>query len=107
VGDPNLSSRSLSRWFDTSAFQTPAVGSFGNAGRGIVLGPGAWNCDVALSRSFTVTEGHRVDFRAEAFNLFNHARFGNPSAAMNSASYGQITTARDPRIMQFALKYSF
>jgi hypothetical protein len=107
VGNPNLNAPTLTRWFDTSAFQTAAIGSFGNAGRGTILGPGAWNFDVALSRSFPVTEHQKVDFRAEAFNLFNHARFGNPSTAMNSATYGQITTARDPRIMQFALKYSF
>ena len=106
-GDPNLSNPSISQWFDTTAFKPAAVGSFGNAGRGIILGPGAWNVDVALSRSFSVTEGQRVDFRAEAFNLFNHARFGNPTTAMNSATFGQITTARDPRIMQFALKYAF
>ena len=72
-----------------------------------ILGPGAWNFDLAVSRSFTVVEHQRIDLRAEAFNLLNHARFGNPSTAMNSATYGQITTARDPRIMQFALKYVF
>jgi len=54
-----------------------------------------------------VREGQRLDFRAEAFNLMNHARFGNPNATMNSPSYGQILTARDPRIIQFALKFVF
>jgi hypothetical protein len=107
VGNPNLSNPSLSQWFNTSAFQAGAVGTFGNVGRTTILGPGAWNFDVALSRSFFVAEHQRIDFRAEAFNLLNHARFGNPSTAMNSATYGQITTARDPRIMQFALKYVF
>jgi hypothetical protein len=66
-----------------------------------------WNVDIAVSRSFPFAERHKIDFRAEAFNLMNHARFGNPSAAMNSPSYGQILTARDPRIMQFAMKYAF
>jgi len=107
VADPSISNPSLSQWFNKSAFQAAPVGAFGNVGRSTILGPGAWNIDVALSRSFRVTERQKVDFRAEAFNLFNHARFGNPSTAMNSATYGQITSARDPRIMQFALKYSF
>jgi hypothetical protein len=107
AGNPNLSDPTLNRWFDTSAFAVPAVGAFGNAGRSTILGPGAWNVDVALSRSFSVTEHQRIDFRGEAFNLMNHARFGNPNTTMNSPSYGQILTARDPRILQFALKYIF
>jgi hypothetical protein len=105
--DPNLETRTIQRWFDTTAFQTGPVGTFGNAGRGIVEGPGAWNIDMALSRSFPINESQRIDFRAEAFNVLNHTRFDNPSTAMNSATYGQITSARDPRIMQFALKYIF
>jgi len=48
-----------------------------------------------------------VDFRAEAFNLFNHTRLGSPVTAMNSPAYGQILSARDPRIVQLALKYKF
>jgi len=107
VGNPKLSNPTITHWFDTSAFVKGAVGTFGNAGRSSILGPGMWNVDVAVSRSFPITEHHRIDFRAEAFNLMNHARFGNPSTAMNSPTYGQILTARDPRIMQFALKYAF
>jgi hypothetical protein len=62
---------------------------------------------VALSREFAITERHKINFRAEAFNLFNHARFGNPDTTLNSPTYGQILTARDPRILQGALKYVF
>jgi hypothetical protein len=107
VGDPNLSNPTLAHWFNTSAFVVGPVGAFGNAGRSLILGPGVWNMDVALSRSFPFTERQRIDFRAEAFNLMNHARFGNPNTTMNSPSYGQILSARDPRIMQFAMKYVF
>ena len=107
VGNPNLSNPTLSHWFDTTAFLTGAVGSFGNAGRSTIRGPGAWNVDAALSRSFAVTEHQHVDFRGEAFNLMNHARFLNPNTTMNSPSYGQVLSARDPRILQFALKYIF
>jgi hypothetical protein len=107
VGDPNIDSPTIGRWFNTAAFTVGPVGTFGNAGRSSILGPGAWNVDVALSRSFPTTEHQRVDLRAEAFNLFNHARLGNPVTAINSPAYGTILSARDPRIMQFALKYVF
>jgi len=107
VGDPNLSNPTIAKWFNTAAFKASPTGTFGNSGVGVIEGPGAWNVDVAVSRSFPVREGQRLDFRAEAFNLMNHARFGNPNATMNSPSYGQILTARDPRIIQFALKFVF
>ncbi len=107
VGDPHAGNPTIDRWFDTSAFLVGAVGTFGNSGRSTNLGPGAWNVDVALSRSFPTAEHQRVDFRAEAFNLFNHTRLGNPVTAMNSPAYGKILSARDPRIMQLALKYVF
>ena len=107
IRNPELSNPAITKWFDTTAFAKPATGSFGNAGRGTIQGPGAWNFDVGLSRSFPVREGQRIDFRAEAFNVMNHARFGSPSSAMNSPTFGQILSARDPRIMQFALKFIF
>ncbi|MDE3165158.1 MAG: TonB-dependent receptor, partial [Acidobacteriota bacterium] len=107
VGAIGVSNPSIGRWFNTSAFQAGPVGTFGNAGRDIVLGPGAWNFDVSVSRSFNLTERYRIDFRAEAFNLLNHARFGNPGTTLNTPSFGVITTAMDPRIMQFALKFAF
>ena len=107
VGNPTDVTPTLTKWFDTAAFAVPTVGSFGNTGRSTILGPGAWNVDVAVTRTFPITEHQRLDFRWEAFNLFNHARFGNPNTTMNSPSYGQILSARDPRIMQFALKYFF
>ena len=107
VGNAAIASPSIAQWFNTAAFVRGATGTFGNAGRGTILGPGAWNVDIAVSRSFPIIERQRIDFRAEAFNLMNHARFGNPTTAMNSPSYGQILSARDPRILQFALKYIF
>ena len=107
VGDPGVANPTIARWFNTQAFAVGPVGTFGNAGRSVILGPGAWNVDAALSRSFATVENQRIDFRAEAFNLFNHARFGNPVTDMNSPAYGQILSARDPRIVQLAVKYVF
>jgi len=114
IGPTRLAHPTVQQWFNVSAFAVPALGVYGNEGRNTLRGPGAWNADIALSRSFPITEkGQRVDFRAEIFNVFNHARFLNPgsgilpTATMNSPAFGQITSARDPRIMQFALKYQF
>ena len=107
IGNPRFGNPTIDRWFDVTAFAIPAVGIFGNEGRGTLRGPGGWNVDVALSRSFPLAENQRIDFRWEAFNVLNHTRFGNPNSTMNSPTFGQITSARDPRIMQFALKYVF
>jgi hypothetical protein len=117
TGNPHLSgsrtkTEKLSKWFNTAAFTTP-VNSDGNSGRNILTGPGFVNVDFALIRSFKLpfgpfTDTQRVDFRTEAFNLFNHANFMNPDSNLgDGASYGQISSALSPRIMQFALKYVF
>lgn len=106
-GNPNLEKPTVSRWFDTAAFSRPPTGSFGNSGRGTILGPGAWNLDLALSRSFPIGDRQKVDFRWETFNVMNHARYNNPVTNFSSGAFGQILSARDPRIMQFAVKYVF
>ena len=66
-----------------------------------------WNVDIAVSRSFPFAERHKIDFRAEAFNLTNGFRKDNPTTDFRSSTFGQVVTALDPRIMQFALKYFF
>jgi hypothetical protein len=107
VGNPKLDHPTIDRWFNTAAFAPAGPGKYGNVGVGTIRGPGAWNLDMALQRSFTITEQQSLDFRAEAFNLMNHTRFGNPTTSMSSPIFGQINTAGDPRIMQLAVKYKF
>jgi hypothetical protein len=107
IGDPNLDNPVLGRWFNTDAFTANGPGQYGNAGRNILIGPKTVNFDVGLSRRFQFSEQRRVEFRAEAFNVLNTMRPGNPSTNLNSAQFGQVTSALDPRIMQFALKYVF
>jgi hypothetical protein len=63
--------------------------------------------DASLSRAFQISEGQRVEVRTEAFNVLNSFRRQNPVTALNSATFGQVIAALDPRIMQFALKYVF
>src|SRR5205085_86978 len=98
---------SITNYLNAKAFTKPAPGTLGNLSRGAIYGPGTWQFDVALSRNFRFKESQRVEFRAEAFNLTNSFRMDNPTTNFNSSTFGQVITARDPRIMQFALKYLF
>jgi hypothetical protein len=62
---------------------------------------------MGLTRTFPISEGHSLQFRAEAFNMPNHMNPNNPIAALNNTNFGKILSARDPRIIQLALKYVF
>jgi hypothetical protein len=100
----------INRYFNTSAFTANLPGTYGNAGRNLLYGPGLANVNLSLVRSFPITEHFgTMQFRAEFFNAFNHANFGQPDGSLSNAStsFGKITTAGDPRIMQFALRYQF
>ncbi len=105
--------RAIDRWFDTGAFVAPKTGAgqptFGNAGRGILIGPSLTNFDFALARNFNFTESKWLEFRWETFNLANTPQFGLPATNISSpGAVGKITTlAGDPRVMQFALKLVF
>jgi Carboxypeptidase regulatory-like domain len=106
------SGRPFTVWLDPTSFGVPALGEYGNSRRNSVVGPPGWSFDVALSRAFRFRESQRFEFRAEAFNLTNSFRPGNPNVTANNALFGQIRasatgSAGDPRIMQFALKYVF
>jgi hypothetical protein len=106
LGNP-YGDKSVSNYLNPRAFAVPDRGTLGNSGIGAVAGPGSWQFDVALSRTFQFTESQKVEFRAEAFNLTNSFRMNDPITTLNSNTFGQITSAKDPRIMQFALKYFF
>jgi len=77
-------------------------------GVGSLRGPGFWDWSQTVSRKFQITEGQQVEFRAEAFNVTNTVRLGNPNATVSGGQFGRITSSNGgPRIMQFALKYVF
>ena len=107
VGNPYPSGQNVNNWISRSAFATPAPGSYGNLGVFNIKGPGLFQFDMALTRTFAVRERQQVQVRAEAFNILNHANFNTPVSTLNSGAFGQIQSALDPRIMQFALKYVF
>jgi hypothetical protein len=133
VGDPTLpkDQRTVSRFFNTSAYAEPipitaaqcASGTcpaatwvnYGNASTASFRGPGRNNWNTAVYKTFVVHEKFRIQFRAEAYNTFNHTQFNaidttiqfNAAGVNTRTSSGNITSARDPRIMQFALRLNF
>jgi hypothetical protein len=91
-----------------NAFSIPSPGVFGNSGRNNLRGPALQYLDLSVSRNFLFTERMKLQFRAEAFNLTNTVAFGLPNSNVSGGSPGVITSlAADPRIMQFALRFSF
>ncbi len=107
VGNPKLSNPTPERWFNTAAFATPAFGTFGSAGRNIVDGPGYANVNFSLLKNIGLTESVKLQFRTEAFNLFNRVNFDLPDNFVGSPSFGRIRSAQQPRRIQFGLKLLF
>jgi outer membrane receptor protein involved in Fe transport len=97
----------IAHWFNTSVFTANAIGTIGTSRRGQLRSPGDANLDYSLFKNLPVKEGMRLQFRAEAFNILNHANLGAPGTTVNSPSFGVISSASDPRILQFALKLIF
>jgi hypothetical protein len=94
-------------YFNTSLFTPEVLGQFGNAKRRFFNGPGLNNWDMALAKNLPLRESMSIEFRAEFFNIFNHAQFQTPSGSINSSSFGVVTNANDPRIGQIAAKFKF
>lgn len=111
ISNPNEGPRTLNQWMSRSAFRrldpVAEAGQFGNAGRNITRAPGFANFDVSVLKNFQLTEQVRLQFRAESFNVANHANFGLPVADIASSNFGRIIQAGRPRLMQFALKILF
>jgi TonB-dependent receptor-like protein len=117
TGNPNGKPCLAGTVFNTCAFASATTqGSFGNAGRNIILGPGFQNWDVSVFKTFPIREERRFEFRAEFFNAWNHANpeFTNPDTVaentgteLGSAAYGFTGFTRPPRRIQFALKFYF
>jgi hypothetical protein len=102
--------KGLAYFSPNNYFVPEPLGQVGNAMRRYFSGPGIDNYDMALLKSTTITESTKLQFRAEAFNVFNHAQFMNPNGLVNNpgqGGFGYVTQARDPRIMQVALKFLF
>ena len=94
-------------YFSASAFTSGPLGGFGNSNPRFFTGPGFNNFDMSLHKETALREGMMVQFRAEFFNIFNHAQFLNPQGNFSSSQFGYVTGARAPRIGQMALKLFF
>jgi hypothetical protein len=108
IGDPTGPKTSL-QWFNTAAFTNVATGTGipGTSGRGVVTGPGFQKWDLALLKNIPIKESLKFQFRAEAFNVWNHTNWDTVSTNITSSTFGRVTGARDARIMQLALKMYF
>ncbi|HLK21270.1 MAG TPA: TonB-dependent receptor [Bryobacteraceae bacterium] len=112
ISDPNDNQpHTANQWITRAPFQQlnpqTQAGQFGNEGRNVVRGPGIENVDLSLFKNFNMDEHRRVQFRAECFNLLNHANFGLPENDLESPAFGQILQAGPPRLLQLALKLVF
>jgi hypothetical protein len=114
VGDWRLSNPTITHWFNTALnsagapWATPALYTFGNAGRGILRGPGRNDIDCSVFKEFPVTERFRLQFRGEFFNVLNHPQFDLPGQTIGSPSAGVISgTVGTPRDIQFSLRLYF
>jgi hypothetical protein len=117
---PYAANHSQHQWINTACFTTPAAGELGNASRVPVVGPDFVNTDFSLIKQFNLPREMGLNFRAEFFNLFNHAQYGMPGndialATVNSSGtitsangFGAVnSTVNNPRLIQLALKLSF
>src|SRR5262249_47101871 len=100
--DPTL------EWFNPAAYAVNPVGTYGTLGKGTLRQPGSFNWDMGLFKNIKITERYGVPFRSEFFNVLNTTNLGTAGTTVNTtSSFGRITTAGDPRIMQFSLKLTY
>ena len=107
LDDPYVNGAEPTAYLNRAAFTSPATGTYSTLTPFTIVNPPNLQNDFALTRTFKVSGSQSVQLRWEVFNLINHVNFNGPVTALNSASFGQIQTAGDPRIMQFALKFSY
>jgi hypothetical protein len=109
---PNLTGepegpKTIEQWFNTAAFALPAANTFGSSPRSVVRGPYRHITDLALFKNFIVTDRVRLQYRLEAFNVFNHTNFTGVGTVLGTPSFGRLTGAAEPRLVQMGLKVTF
>jgi hypothetical protein len=107
AGQAISGSKTVAEWFNTSAFTAPAFGFFGNCGVGLIRGPGEDTWNWSLFKTFPIKERLRLQFRAEFFNIWNHANFSSVNTTYGAGGFGEVTGALDPREIEFALRLAF
>ncbi|MFN7919677.1 MAG: carboxypeptidase regulatory-like domain-containing protein [Bryobacteraceae bacterium] len=99
--------RTLDRWFDTSAFAPAGALQFGTASRFPLYRPGINNWDASLMRNFAMGDRWKLQFRGALYNTFNHGQYGAPGTTLNTPQFGRISSGRDPRVTEVALRIFF
>src|ERR1700730_11055055 len=99
-GNPNDGPKTTQQWFNTSAFSLPRLYTFGNAPRNGVIGPGLQEFDLSIQKEISLIDAAKLQFRAEAYNLFNHPNFNIPNRTALTANFGSISSAADSRQLQ-------
>lgn len=100
--------KSITQWFNTSAFKVPASFTYGNSARNMLFGPGSIDWDVSVFKNASLTERLNLQFRAEFFNILNHTNFGSPASNFSvSTTFGRISSAGSARNIQFGLRLEF
>jgi hypothetical protein len=107
IGNPIQGEQTLSRWFNTSAFQSAAPFKFGNSPRSVLRGPAWKNADLTLSKYFRINERWKTELRGEFFNVLNHANFDAPGHILGNPDFGVISSAEPARTVQVALRLVF
>jgi len=106
VDDP-YGDKTANNYLNRAAFTSPATGAYSTLRPFTIVNPSRFQNDVAVTRSLALGNSRAIQLRWEIFNVLNHTNFNAPTSALNSANFGKITTALDPRIMQFAVKFDF
>jgi len=108
IANGRLDNPTADKWFDYSAFAAPPSNTYGNVARGVLYSPGIVQFDISITKNFKITERAKVEFRFDAFNIFNTPLLGFPNASIGSPTVGKITSTNgDNRDLQFALKINF
>jgi hypothetical protein len=107
VGDPKLSNRSIAEWFNPKAFAIAPQDALGNAPRASLFGPGQNNWNIAIARIFPIREQLNFRIRAEFYDAFNHPQWSNLNTSITSPAFGSVTSAMDPRTVQFSGRIQF
>ncbi len=106
IGDPE-GPKTINQWFNTAAFANSAPNTFGNSPRSVVRGPWRHMTDLGLFKNFSVNDRLRMQFRLEAFNIFNETNFTSVGTVLGNATFGRLTAAGDPRMIQLGFKLTF
>jgi hypothetical protein len=97
----------IAHWFNPAAFTQNATGTFGMLRPNTLRNPGYINFDINLQKNFAITERIGFELRSSFYNAFNHANLNGPGSSLTSGNFGQITSAGNPRVIEFGSRLSF